>query len=150
VKKTLVLALILTGLALSWGCVSFKIKGILPAENQVEYIYVCKDVRESGGLAVPLEIQFQFKFSDGKIVCFVKMLEVDEEMTLSWRWYESEGRLLRDHRITVNSAKRFMETVTAYDELVFADLEREPAGGEWRVAVFLDGVLAGSRVFAIN
>jgi len=43
-----------------------------------------------------------------------------------------------------------MEAVTAYDELVFADLEREPTAGEWRVVVFLDGVLAGARVFTVS
>lgn len=129
------------------GCVSLTIPAPVPQDNQFGDLSVCSDVVEEEGLFMPFNEAAEFSTGDSPLYTLVKLLRVNREIRLRWKWYSPKGSLFRDTGdVLVNIEGKFMSALTAYDEMEL------PSGmqGRWTVVIFLDDNLLGRRSFTIN
>ncbi len=139
-----VLTLILLG-----SCISMKMKYLLPSENIIEGIYLCKKIDESAELLKPLEIQSEFTSEDDCVICFIWLNNIYEKIALRWKWYSPEGNMVKDTgNIIVNQERKFLEAVTAYD--MFKIIHEDNIEGRWVVAIFIDDKFIGRKTFQLR
>lgn len=133
------------------SCISFKISSILPPENQVEFVYMCKKVDDSGTLLKPLDIQSEYTLEDESIICFVRLKDVSQEIHLRWKWYSADKQMARDTgKVMINQDKKYLEVVTAYDRFRLNPMDKEKIEGQWTAVVFLNDKLIGRKIFQVS
>lgn len=143
----------ISGLVISliffWSCISFKISSLLPTENQVESIHLCKNIDDSGDLLKPVDIQSEFTSKDDNIICLIRLIDIATKIQLRWKWYSPSEKLIRDTGyIIVNQEEKYLEVVTAYD--MFKLNLGHNIEGQWTVVVFMNNKFIGRKMFQVN
>ncbi|GAH14437.1 unnamed protein product, partial [marine sediment metagenome] len=95
-KRYLAISVLVISLNLFWNCISFKVGYLLPSENQVESIHLCKKIDDSGDLLNALDIQSEFTFKDDRVICFIRLKDIATKIDLRWKWYSPDKKLVRD------------------------------------------------------
>ena len=135
-------------IAICCSCISFKIVSSAPGEHILEKIEFCPNVEENQDVLRPADPRDEFGKDDAQICCLIKVRVVSRSLTLRWRWYSPEKKLWKDTgEVMVDSENKSIDVVSAYDRI-----NRETdelAKGVWTVAVFLNGHLAGRRIFKV-
>ena len=130
------------------SCMSFKIVSSAPGENILEEIAFCPNVEEDQGILKPAEPRDEFEKDSTQIFCLIKVRVVSKSLTLRWKWYSPEKKLWKDTGdVVVDSGNKSIDSVSAYDRI--NPEKDELAQGEWTVAVFINGHLAGRRIFMV-
>ena len=136
-------------MGIMWGCLSFKVSRVYPAYNQLEGIYLCKEIDDSGDLIKALNVKSEFASGNNHIICLIRLKSVEKEIKLRWRWYSPEKKMVRDtDDIIVNKENIYLETVTAYDMLRF-NFEGN-VEGQWVIVIFINNKLVGKRFFSVK
>jgi hypothetical protein len=85
------------------------------------------------------------------VICFIRLKDISERITLQWNWYSSDGKEVRDTgEVVVNKNGNYLEAVTAYDQFRLDPGGKKKQSGEWTVVVFLNGNFLGKRSFRIK
>jgi hypothetical protein len=130
------------------SCMSFKIVSSASGEHILEKIEFCPNVEEDHNVLRPAEPRDEFDKDDNQICCLIKVRVVSKSLTLRWKWYSPEKKLWKDTgEVLVDSGNKSIDVVSAYDRI-----NRETdelAQGVWTVAVFINGYLAGRRIFKV-
>jgi len=148
-KKRASVAFVILSLFLEAGCISFKVKPPLSPENQVESIQLCKEISEKGNLLKPLKVESEFNLGTDKVICLIRLKDVEKKILLQWKWYSPEKKLLRDTGdIAVNEDEKYLEVVTAYDR--FKLNTKDSKEGQWMVVFFINHKLAGRKNFTVK
>ena len=147
-KKYLAISVLVISLSFFWNCISFKVGYLLPSENQVESIHLCKKIDDSGDLLKALDIQSEFTFKDDRVICFIKLKDIATKIGLRWKWYSPDKKLVRDTgNVIVSQGDRYLAAATAYDRL---QLNPENiAEGQWTVVIFMNDKFIGKKLFQI-
>lgn len=148
-KRYLAISVLAISLSLFWSCISFKVGYLLPSENQVESIHLCKKIDDSGDLLKPLDIQSEFTFKDDRVICLIRLKDIATKIDLRWKWYSPDKKLVRDTgNIIVSQGDRYLAAATAYDML---QLNPENiAEGQWTVVIFMNDKFIGKKLFQIS
>jgi len=148
-KRYLAISVLVISLILFWNCISFKVDYLLPSENQVESIHLCKKIDNSGDLLKALDIQSEFTFKDDCVICFISLKDIATRIDLRWKWYSPDKKLVRDTgNIIVSKGGRYLAAATAYDRL---QLNPENiAEGKWAVVIFMNDKFIGKKLFQIS
>jgi hypothetical protein len=147
-KKYLVISVLVISLSFFWNCISFKVGYLLPSENQVESIHLCKKIDESGDLLKPLDSQSEFTFKDNRVICFIRLKDIATRIDLRWKWYSPDKKLVRDTgNIIVSQGDRYLAAATAYD--MFQLNPENIFEGEWTVVIFMNDKFIGKKLFQI-
>ena len=132
----------------SWGCISLKISPILPPENLVESIQLCKKIDDSGDLLIPVDIQSEFTPKDDHIICFIRLIDIATKIQLRWKWYSPAEKLVRDTGdVIVNQEEKYLEVVTAYD--MFKINPEHNIEGKWTVVVLMNNKFTAKKSFKL-
>jgi len=147
-KKYLAISFLVISLSFLWNCISFKTGYLLPSENQVESIHLCKKIDDSGDLLKALDIQSEFTFKDDRVICFIRLKDIATKIDLRWKWYSPAKKLVRDTgNIIASQGDRYLAAATAYDML---QLNPENiAEGQWTVVIFMNDKFIGKKLFQI-
>jgi hypothetical protein len=147
-KKYLAISVLVILLSFFWNCISFKVGYLLPSENQVESIHLCKKIDDSGDLLKPLDIQSEFDSKDDRVICFIRLKDIATKIELRWKWYSPDKKLVRDTgNVIVSQGDRYLAAATAYDRL---QLNPENiAEGQWTVVIFMNDKFIGKKIFQI-
>jgi hypothetical protein len=147
-KKYLAISVLVILLSFFWNCISFKVGYLLPSENQVESIHLCKKIDDSGDLLKPLDIQSEFDSKDDRVICFIRLKDIATKIDLRWKWYSPDKKLVRDTgNVIVSQGDRYLAAATAYDRL---QLNPENiAEGQWTVVIFMNDKFIGKKIFQI-
>jgi hypothetical protein len=147
-KKYLAISVLVILLSFFWNCISFKVGYLLPSENQVESIHLCKKIDDSGDLLKPLDIQSEFDSKDDRVICFIRLKDIATKIELRWKWYSPDKKLVRDTgNVIVSQGDRYLAAATAYDRL---QLNPENiAEGQWTVVIFMNDKFIGKKLFQI-
>jgi hypothetical protein len=138
-----------TSLIFFWSCISFKTGYLLPSENQVESIQLCKKIDDSGDLLKPLDIQFEFTLKDDHVICYIRLKEIATRIDLRWKWYSPDNKLVRDTgNVIVSQGDRYLEAGTAYD--MFQLNPENISEGQWTVVIFVNNKFIGKKLFQIS
>ena len=130
------------------GCISFKVNPLPFPENFLVRAAVCKKIDDSGELLEPQEIMSEFDEEGQNIFCFIELANVSREITLQWKWYSPDKKLIRESsEVPVNQEIKYLESVTAYDKL--SPDQGTTAKGEWTVIVLVNGKLAVRLTFSV-
>ena len=148
-KKYLAISVLVISLSFFWNCISFKVGYLLPSENQVESIHLCKKIDDRGDLLKPLDNQSEFTFKDDRVICFIRLKDISTKIDLKWIWYSPDKKLVRDTgNIIVSQGDRYLAVATAYDTL---QLNPENiAEGQWTVVIFMNDKFIGKKLFQIS
>jgi hypothetical protein len=147
-KKYLVISVLVISLSFFWNCISFKVGYLLPSENKVESIHLCKKIDESGDLLKPLDSQSEFTFKDNRVICFIRLKDIATRIDLRWKWYSPDKKLVRDTgNIIVSQGDRYLAAATAYD--MFQLNPENIFEGEWTVVIFMNDKFIGKKLFQI-
>ncbi len=147
-KRYLVIFILVIPLIFFWNCISFKAGYIFPSDNQVESIYLCKKIDDSGDLLKPLDIQSEFTVKDDRVICFLRLKDIGTRIDLRWKWYSPDKKLIRDTgNIIVSQGDRYLAAATAYDRLQL-NLENTPEG-QWTVVIFMNDKFIGKKLFQV-
>jgi len=131
------------------SCMSFKIVSSAPGENILENLEFCPSVEEDQGILKPVEPRDEFEKDSTQIFCLIKVRVVSKSLTLRWKWYSPEKKLWKDTgEVVVYSGNKSIDFVSAYDRI--NPEKDELAQGVWTVAVFINGHLAGRRIFKVS
>lgn len=147
-KKYLAISVLVISLIFFWSCISFKVGYLLPSENQVESIHLCKKIDDSGDLLKPLDIQSEFTFKDDRVICFIRLKDIATKIDLRWKWYSPDKKLVRDTgNVIVSQGDRYLAAATAYDR--FQLNPENIAEGQWIVVIFMNDKFIGKKLFQI-
>jgi len=148
IKKAVVVFCV-TSFLTGAGCVSLRIEPRPEPEQLVETLVLCKRVLPGGELLAPVDITTDFVLDDPDVLCFVKIKNVGQTITLKWKWYAPDGMLFKETAdVPVNEIETYLEAVTAYDGL---DIEQEESfEGRWAVVILVNGELVGRRTFTVR
>ena len=147
-KKYLAISVLVILLIFFWSCISFKVGYLLPSENQVESIHLCKKIDDSGDLLKPLDIQSEFTFKDDRVICFIRLKDIATRIDLRWKWYSPDKKLVRDTgNVIVSQGDRYLAAATAYDR--FQLNPENIAEGQWIVVIFMNDKFIGKKLFQI-
>jgi len=147
-KRYFVIFVLVISLSSFWSCISFKIGSLLPSENQVEFIHLCKKIDDSGDLLKPLDIQSEFTSKDEHVICFIRIKNIATKIQLRWKWYSPDKKLVRDTgNIIVSQDERYIEAATAYD--MFKLNPEEIVEGQWTVVIFMNDKFIGRKMFQV-
>lgn len=147
-KKYLAISVLVILLSFFWSCISFKVGYLLPSENQVESIHLCKKIDDSGDLLKPLDIQSEFTFKDDRVICFIRLKDIATRIDLRWKWYSPDKKLVRDTgNVIVSQGDRYLAAATAYDR--FQLNPENIAEGQWIVVIFMNDKFIGKKLFQI-
>jgi len=147
-KRYFVLSFLVISLSFIWNCISFKIDYLLPSENQVESIHLCKKIDDSADLLKPLDIQSEFTLKDDNVICFIRLKDIATKIDLRWKWYSPSKKLVRDTgNIIVSKGDRYLAAATAYDR--FQLNPENIAEGQWTVVIFMNDKFIGKKLFQI-
>ncbi|NIO49654.1 MAG: hypothetical protein GTN73_09510 [Candidatus Aminicenantes bacterium] len=147
-KKYLVVFVLVISLVFFWNCISFKAGNLLPSENQVESIHLCKKIDDSSDLLKPLDIQSEFTLKDDRVICFIKLKDISTKIDLKWKWYSPDKKLVRDTgNIIVSKGDRYLAAATAYD--MYKLNPENIAEGQWTVVIFMNDKFIGKKLFQI-
>jgi hypothetical protein len=147
-KKYLAISVLVISLIFFWSCISFKVGYLLPSENQVESIHLCKKIDDSGDLLKPLDIQSEFTFKDDRVICFIRLKDIATRIDLRWKWYSPDKKLVRDTgNVIVSQGDRYLAAATAYDR--FQLNPENIAEGQWIVVIFMNDKFIGKKLFQI-
>jgi len=148
-KRYFAISALVISLIFFWSCISFKISSILPTENQVESIHLCKNIDDSGDLLKPLDIQYKFTSKDDNVICFIRLKDIATRIHLRWKWYSPDKKMGRDTgNVIVNNEEKYLEVVTAYD--MFKLNSEDNIEGQWTVVVFMNNKFIGRKMFQVN
>ncbi len=147
-KKYLAISVLIMSLIFFWNCISFKVGYLLPSENQVESIHLCKKIDGSGDLLKALDIQSDFTFKDDRVICFIRLKDIATKIDLRWKWYSPDKKLVRDTgNIIVSQGDRYLAAATAYDR--FQLNPENIAEGQWTVVIFMNDKFIVKKLFQI-
>ncbi len=133
------------------GCISFRIIPSFPLEGHVETMVFCSRVDESGELLVPMEIKSEYTSEDESVFCFIELKNISRRIQMRWKWYAPDKVMSRDsENVVINREEQYLETLTAYDELLLNARDKEKLIGLWTVVVLIDDKLIASREFLIQ
>jgi hypothetical protein len=150
-RKDLVSFAVFIMILLCAGCISFKIQSPPPPENELDVIQLCKNIDLSSDLLKPLDNYSEFTLEDQSVLCFVRLKKISSEVRLRWKWYSPDKKLIRDtENVVVNSDNKYLEIVTAYDELEISDELEENHKGEWTVVFTINDVLTAKKSFLVK
>lgn len=131
------------------SCISLKVKPLTISENIVAESIICKKIDDSGELLKPLEITSEFGPQVESIFCFVKLVNIQKEIKLKWKWYSPNHKLFRESKeAIINQNQNLLEIVTAYDEIP-PRYDNEFIG-EWIVIILLNDNLIARKSFIIK
>jgi len=131
------------------SCVTFKVPPLAPPDNIEAEITICQKIDANGELLRPLEKASEFGLETENIYCFIKLINVQKEIKLKWKWYSPDNILFREsEEAIVNQTENLLETVTAYDKIPL-HFENE-VFGEWVVIILLNDVLIARKSFIIK
>ena len=121
----------------------------MPTEDQVEFIYLCKRIDDSGDLLKPLDIQSKFTSKDDHVICFIRLKEIATKIQIRWKWYSPEKKMVRDTgNVVASNDEKYLEAVTAYD--MFKINPEDKIGGQWTVVVFINDKFVGRKTFQVK
>ncbi|MFH1944640.1 MAG: hypothetical protein ABIK95_03345 [Acidobacteriota bacterium] len=148
-RRGFVLLTLAALLPIASGCISMAIKVPFPQKNRFERMVICTDVEEKKGLFSPLDITSDFNPGNERVICLVRLQEVDRDVRVGWRWYDPDGRLVRDIDQFIYNEEGLSTVRTLYD---LFPLSPELKAGTWTVVFYLEGKMAasGSFLFKIN
>lgn len=147
-KKYLAISVLVISLIFFWSCISFKVGYLLPSENQVESIHLCKKIDDSGDLLKALDIKSEFTFKDDRVICFIRLKDIATKIDLRWKWYSPDKKLVRDTgNVIVSQGDRYLAAATAYDR--FQLNPENIAEGQWTVVIFMNDKFIGKKLFQI-
>ena len=150
-RKSAHLLLILYFGLCATSCISFKIIPSFPLEGYVETIVICSEVDESGELLKPKEIKSEYTPEDESLYCFIELQNISRRIRMRWRWYGPDKTMSQEsEEVIINRAEQYLETLTAYDELILNDQELVELIGRWTVVVLIDDQLVARRKFSIR
>lgn len=133
------------------GCISFTIIPSFPQEAYAEVMVLCSGVDETGELLEPLGVKSEFTSGDESVFCFIEMKNISRRIRMRWRWYGPDKTLSRDSEdVVVNEEEQYLETLTAYDELMLNVRDEEDIVGRWTVVVLIDDRLVARREFSVR
>lgn len=150
-RKGVILVFILWFSLCLAGCISFRIIPSFPLEGYVEAMVLCSEVDESGELLVPVGIKKDFTSGDEGVYCFIELKNVSRRIQMRWKWYSPDQEISRDsENVVINREEQYLETLTAYDELLFDIRDMDKFFGQWTVIVLIDDKLVARREFSIR
>jgi hypothetical protein len=65
-------------------------------DNQFGRMYICSNIKIEKDLYTPVGITSDFNTQDKKVICFVLLNNINKEIQVQWKWYDPDGRLVRD------------------------------------------------------
>lgn len=149
-KMAIVLLIFYFGLC-SVGCISFRIIPPYPLEGYVETMVLCSTIDDSGELLVPMEIKGEYGSGEESVFCFIELKNISRRIQMRWKWYGPDKTLSRDsENVVINQEEQYLETLTAYDELLLEIWEEEELIGRWTVVILIDDKLVARREFTIQ
>ena len=135
---------------LATSCISLKIKPLFPADNQFEDMILCTQVEEKGGLFSAEDPNTTFSTESQKIICLVRLQNVNVEITVRWKWYDPKNKLVRDQEELVNYQDKLHSILTFVDELDLSSKRADVPTGEWTVVFILNGRMADRTTFKLK
>jgi hypothetical protein len=118
-------------------------------ENINAEITICQKIDASGELLRPLEITSEFGLEAENIFCFIKLMNVQKEIKLKWKWYSPNNELFKESKeAVVNQNENFLEIVTAYDKIPLHFEDKTI--GEWVVIILLNENFFARKSFIIK
>jgi len=148
-KRYLVISILVISLIFFLNCISLKRDYLLPSENQLDSIHLCKKIDDSGDLLKPLDIQSEFTSKDDRVICFIRLIDIGTRIDLRWKWYSPDKKLVRDTgNIIVSQGDRYLAAATAYDR--FQLNPENIAEGQWTVVIFMNDKFIGKKLFQIS
>jgi|GEM_PF-818047 len=111
-------------------------------------VTLCARVDQTEGWAEPGDEKARFhKGADPRVCALLRFGALSGAHTLAWKWYGPSRALVRttDPIVLGEDGKSF-DRYIAWDVLSVSDGTQE---GPWTVAVFLDGLLVGTRGFEV-
>jgi hypothetical protein len=138
-----------TLLPLTAGCISMAIKVPFPQKNRFERMVICADVEQKKGLFSPVGITSDFNSHNERVICLIRLQEVERDVRVGWRWYDPDGRLVRDIDQFIFNEEGHATIRTLFDVFPLSSDLKE---GTWTVAFYLEGKVtaSGSFLFKIN
>jgi len=147
-KRYFVISILVISLFFVWNCISFKGSYLLPSENKVESIHLCKKVDDSGDLIKPLDIRLEFTSKDDHVICLIRLKDIATKIDLRWKWYSPDKKLVRDTgNIIVSRGDRYLAAATAYD--MFQLSPENIVEGQWTVVIFMNDKFIGKKLFQV-
>lgn len=133
------------------SCISFKIQSPPTPENELDLMQLCKSIDLSSDLLKPLDSYSEFTLGDKSVLCFVRLKKISTEIQIQWKWYSPDNILVRDTEdVAVNSDEKYLEIVTAYDELEFSSEFEGNNEGTWIVVFYVNSKLTARKSFQIK
>lgn len=87
------------------------------------------------------------KNDDKWVFCFVELRNLDSEHSLSWKWFNSKGKLHRESPQIKIEATEKRKNIIAWDKI---KLYEEIEIGKWSIVIFLDGKSVDTKSFEIR
>jgi hypothetical protein len=88
------------------------------------------------------------KGRDPAVFSFLSLMDLQDEHTVAWKWYDPSGRLYKETApVTVGRPGQVFARYVAWDEVKIFEAQDE---GRWTVAVLLDGAVALTSRFEIQ
>jgi hypothetical protein len=122
-------------------------------DNQFGRMYICSNIKIEKDLYTPAGITSDFNTQDKKVICFVRLNNINKEIQVRWKWYDPDSRLVRDtvqFDTLVNTREDFIMVQTLYDELDLTQIKKPLKGGVWTVVFYLENLLVGSMNFTLK
>jgi hypothetical protein len=123
---------------------------VFPSDNQLETFVFCESTQVKNNLFAPVGIKTDFTSKDDAVICYIKLKNVSDRLSVSWRWYSPLNLLKRNSgELILNPNNKFIETATASDSLVL-NTTNEDEQGLWTVTFYINGILIMKRYFTIS
>lgn len=130
------------------SCISLKVRPLEDPHVRIEILAACREIADDGETLAPLEIAAAFS-GESPVICFLKLVDIPQAVTLRWTWYAPDGTLVRNTGdIAVNTEDEYLGSISAYDRL--DPREMDGRTGRWTAAVFINGELAGTVAFEVH
>jgi hypothetical protein len=138
-------------LAVAWSAEAQKSrdKDVLPM--RVVEAVTCRTVTDGGELLQAVDPADRFLTSEKQVASYVRFQHVFKPHRLQWKWYDPDGKLYtQSSELPVTLSGKYHEYYTGTHAILVQGERAMLLPGEWRVVVFLDGVIATSTSFTLS
>ena len=124
-------------------------KDVLPM--RVLEAVTCRSVQDGAELLEAVNPAETFSTSEKQVTSFVRFQHVFKPHKIQWRWYDPDGKLYtQSSELAVTLNGKYHEYFTGAHSILIQGEKAAGLPGQWKVVVFLDGVIAGSTNFTLT
>lgn len=110
-----------------------------------------KDIDDRATKGFPLNLTTTFTTDDHKVIASLKLKNLSEKHTLRYDWYDPNGNLYSStgNRTIEASKGKYIREMTTWHSLSIRGERAADYPGEWKVHIYVDKALVGSKTFII-